>query len=89
MPISQQLLEILCCPSTRTPVAMLDRKRLLALNRAVRSGNLLYSDGSPVQAPLDEALVTTDGSTVYRIDESIPVMLVERAIPTAQLRGWH
>ena len=36
-------------------------------------------------APLDEALVTADGRTVYRVDDGIPVMLENLAIPTEQL----
>ena len=87
MPISEQLLEILCCPRTRTPVRMLDEALLGRLNAEQEAGRLLYADGTAVSEALAEGLVTTDGLTVYRIDDSIPVMLVERAIPTSQLAG--
>ena len=88
MPISQELLQILCCPRTKTPVIMLapdSRHQLARLNAAVESGGLEYADGTAVVEPLAEGLVTTDGTTVYRIDDGIPVMLVERAIRTGQL----
>ena len=88
MPISRELLDILCCPRTRTPVAMLGDDGIGRLNDAVADGSLEYADGSKVGRPLEEALVTTDGSTVYRIDDSIPVMLVDQAIPTGQIEGW-
>ncbi len=84
MPISQELLQILCCPRTKTPVVMLGSERLARLNAAVEAGYLRYADGAAVEEPLEEGLVTTDGLTVYRIDDGIPVMLVEQAIPADQ-----
>ena len=45
-------------------------------------------DGAVVSSPLEEALVTTDGRTVYRVDEGIPIMLEDFAIPTEQLADW-
>ena len=88
MPISQELLQILCCPRTKTPVVMLAPGQLARLNAAVEAGGLEYADGAAVEEPLEEGLVTTDGTTVYRIDDGIPVMLVERAIHTGQLADW-
>ena len=88
MPISQELLQILCCPRSRVPVIMLSAGQVARLNAAVNAGELKYADGSVVKEPLQEALVTTDGRTVYRIDDSIPVMLVDQAIHTDQLADW-
>ena len=88
MPISPDLLEILCCPSTKTPVEMLAADRLELLNAAITAGGVRYADGSAVERPLEEGLVTADGLTVYRIDEDIPVMLVDQAIQTSQLPDW-
>lgn len=88
MPINPDLLEILCCPASKTPVEMVDGERLDRLNAAIAGGYVRYTDGAAVEAPLDEALVTTDGRTVYRIDDGIPVMLVDRGIPTDQVGSW-
>lgn len=88
MPIRADLLEILCCPSTKTPVEMLSDSRLQRLNAAIEAGSVRYADGSLVQRPLSEGLVTTDGLTVYRIDSGIPVMLVDQAIATGQMPDW-
>ena len=88
MPISAELLEILCCPETKTPVVMLSLQQVKRLNAAVECGRLQYADGSAVEKPLEEGLVTTDGLTVYRIDDGIPVMLVDQAIATGQLDDW-
>ncbi len=67
---------------------MLSAGQLARLNAAVQSGRLRYADGSAVDTELEEGLVTTDGRTVYRIDDSIPVMLVEQAIRTDQIGDW-
>jgi len=75
MPISEDLLQILCCPRTKVP----------DLNEQVAKGAVKYHDGSTVEKALDEGLVTEDGKTVYRIDDGIPVMLVDQGIPTDQL----
>lgn len=84
MPISEDLLLILCCPTTKTPVEMLGADRLSQLNAAIERGDVRYADGSPVERAVEEALVTTDGATVYRIDDSIPVMLADQAIAADQ-----
>lgn len=88
MPISAELLRILCCPETKVPVEIVGAERLAALNAAIAAGQVAYADGSTVERPLEEALATVDARTVYRIDDGIPVMLVDRAIPTAQVAGW-
>ena len=87
MPISSDLLEILCCPETKVPVEMLPADKLATLNARVEAGEVAYADGSTVDKPLQEGLMTTDGKTVYRIDDDIPVMLVDKGIPTRQIGG--
>jgi uncharacterized protein YbaR (Trm112 family) len=81
MPISEDLLEILCCPRTKVPVQMLPADQLASLNDRISQGGVTYQDDSPVETPLQEGLITEDGATIYRIDDSIPVMLVDQGIP--------
>ncbi|HUG82193.1 MAG TPA: hypothetical protein VML01_11050 [Bryobacterales bacterium] len=81
MPISEDLLEILCCPRTKVPVRMLPAEQLASLNARIAQGGVTHQDGSPVETPLQEGLITEDGETVYRIDDDIPVMLVDQGIP--------
>ena len=88
MSVDPKLLEILVCPITKVSVGMLGKRRLTVLNRAIAEGGVRYLDGAVVQDPLDEALVTGDGRTVYRVDDGIPVMLEDLAIPTEQLADW-
>ena len=82
--MDRKLLDLLVCPATRQPLAMLDARGLEALNRQMATGGLQRADGSAQAEPLRAALVTRDRKTVYRIDDGIPVLLVEEAIATAQ-----
>ena len=88
MPISQELLEILCCPESKVPVEMMIDSQVVLLNSLVAAGKVKYADGNAVDKPLSEGLITTDGQTIYRIDDDIPVMLIDQAIVTSQLEGW-
>jgi len=88
MPISQDLLEILCCPKTKVPVVMLDGDRLARLNEQIAAGAVVNVGGETVAKPVQEALVTEDSRTVYRIDDGIPVMLIDEGISTDQLGNW-
>ena len=88
MSVDRKLLEILVCPITKVSMQMLGKRKLAALNRAIVEGGVRHLGGEAVETPLDEALVTTDGRTVYRVDDGIPVMLEDLAIPTEQLADW-
>jgi uncharacterized protein YbaR (Trm112 family) len=86
--MDRKLLDILACPATRQPLAMLDTRGLQALNEAIRSGGVTRIDGSTQAEPLREALVTRDRKRVYRIDDGIPVLLVEEGIATGQVADF-
>lgn len=82
--MDRKLLDLLVCPATRQPLAMLESRGLEALNRVITAGTLQRADGSIQAEPLREALVTRDRKTVYRIDDGIPVLLVEEAMASGQ-----
>ena len=88
MALDKRLLEILVCPVTKVPVQILSRDRLAILNRSIEQGEVQFADGSPVRTAIDEALITTDGKTIYRVDSGIPVMLEGESVPAAQIPGW-
>ncbi len=85
MAVSAELLEILCCPVTKQPVAELEEDLLAALNEAIAGGAVKHADGTPVERPLAAGLVTGDGTTVYRVDDGIPVMLPGLGIAAGRL----
>lgn len=86
--MDRKLLDILVCPHTRQPLALLDKAALEAVNRAISGGGVRRNDDSVQAEPLREALVTRDRKTVYRIDDGIPVLLAEEGIATAQVDGF-
>jgi uncharacterized protein YbaR (Trm112 family) len=86
--MDRKLLDLLVCPVTRQPLALLDSRGLQAVNTAIAAGGVLRGDGSAQQDALREALVTRDRKTLYRLDDGIPVLLAEEAIATAQVEGF-
>jgi uncharacterized protein YbaR (Trm112 family) len=86
--MERKLLDLLVCPATRQPLAMLEARGLQAVNAAIEAGGVVRGDGEPQAAPLREALVTRDRKTLYRVDDGIPVLLAEEAIATAQVAGF-
>ncbi|ROO24459.1 hypothetical protein SAOR_14790 [Salinisphaera orenii MK-B5] len=78
--MDKQLLDILVCPATGAAVAPAEAGTLSRLNAAIEAGRAHYADGSPVDRPLQAALITADGITAYRVDDDLPVMLPERGI---------
>ena len=86
--MDRKLLDILACPATRQPLAMLDKAGLEALNRAIAAGGVRRVDDASQAASLREALVTRDHKLVYRVDDGIPVLLVEEAIATSQVSDF-
>ena len=86
--MDRKLLDILCCPTTRQSLALLDSQGLDALNRAIGAGRIKRADDTVQTEPLREALLTRDRKTVYRVDDGIPVLLAEEAIATTQIEGF-
>lgn len=86
--MDKRLLDILCCPVSKTPLRPLNRAELEALNRAIAAGSVDTVAGVRVPTPLSAGLITTDGKVIYRIEDDIPVMLAEEGIGTTQLNGF-
>lgn len=86
--MDKKLLDILVCPASRQPLALLERAGLEAVNQAIAEGGVKRVDDSPQAEPLREALISRDRRTLYRIDDGIPVLLIEEGIATSQLAGF-
>ena len=88
MPVDGRLLEILCCPVSKTPLTILGQDKLDKLNKAITDGEALFIDNEKVTAPLHEGLITDDGKVIYAVQDDIPVLLEEKGIGTAQFQDF-
>ena len=86
--MDKRLLDILCCPVSKTPVRLLARGELEAVNAAIGRGEVDTVAGAPVRARIDEGLITIDRKVVYRVEDGIPVMLPEEGIGTVQMKDF-
>lgn len=84
MAIDGKLLEILCCPVTKSPVNRLSQRQLDALNELMQQQAVHYVSGERITEVLQDGLITQSAGTIYRIDDDIPVMLEEMGINTDQ-----
>jgi uncharacterized protein YbaR (Trm112 family) len=88
MPIDGKLLEILCCPVSKTPLTRLSARRLKFLNQAIADGTVQTVRGETVSQSLREALVTEDSKVIYPVIDDIPVLLEDRGIGTTQFQDF-
>ena len=85
MAVDKVLLDIMCCPETKVDLRQLEQDKVENINAMIKNGAVKYKDGKTVDKPLQEALITIDKKTIYRVDDEIPVMLIEMGIETGQL----
>lgn len=81
--MDQEFLKVLRCPKSQAPVELMAAEELAQLNRAIGEGKIKQVDGAVVKKPLSEALITRDHKTVYRIDDGIPLLVIEQGIALA------
>ena len=76
---------ILRCPVSHKGLSELKKDKLARVNAAIAAGKIKNQEGSSLQQPLSEALVTDDGKRIYPVDDGIPVLLENEAISMEQL----
>ncbi|MEM9173332.1 MAG: Trm112 family protein [Pseudomonadota bacterium] len=78
--MQEQLLDIVCCPSTHQALSRLDRAALRELNERIGAGEVRRIDESVVTNPLRAGLITRDGSRIYPIIDGLVDLLPDSAI---------
>ncbi len=83
--IQQELVDLLQCPETRTPLRLADDSLVARLNEAIAVGTIKNRVGDTLETSLTGGLVTEGGNLLYPIVDDLPIMLVDEAIPLDQL----
>lgn len=80
MSLDPQILELLVCPEARTPLAPASSELIADVNARIAAGDQKNHAGEPVTDALSDALVREDGKCLYRVDDSIPNLLIDARI---------
>ena len=83
--IDKELLEILCCPETKQDLTLIDATQIAKINEFIKANSLKNRAGEVVREQIDGGLLRQDGMFIYAIREDIPIMLIDEAIPVANL----
>lgn len=80
MALNEQLLKILACPETKSPVSLAPGDLIQKLNTKISEGTLRNHAGKPVTERMDAGLLREDGRRLYPILKDIPIMLIDEGI---------
>lgn len=78
--ISKDLLAILVCPESRTPLDIADEDVLALLNHAIVAGKVSNKGGTPVTEQIAAGLIRRDRAVLYPIIDRIPILLADAGI---------
>jgi len=79
--LDQELLEILACPETKEAVKLGDAALVARVNDRIARGEQKNRAGQVVREPVEALLVRADAKVAYAVRDSIPIMLVDEALP--------
>jgi uncharacterized protein len=77
----QDLLDILRCPETHQPFQIADAALIADLNSKIKTAQLKNRAGKPITDPIESGLLRQDRKFLYPVRNSIPVLLIDEAIP--------
>lgn len=79
--IDKELLDILACPENKTPVTLADAALVEKINAAIEKGEVKNRGGQKMEKKIDGGLVREDRAYLYPVEDGIPIMLIDEAIP--------
>ncbi len=83
--MDDELLKMLVCPETRTPLTWAEDSLIEQINTRITSGTLRNRNQQPITQKIDGGVVREDQQYLYPIRDHIPIMLVEESIPLNEL----
>lgn len=83
--MDKRLLDIICCPVTHKGLVLARADQLKKINQAIGEGHLVNRNGTVIDAPMKEALLTEDGKLLYPVTDGIPVLLEGESVTLGSL----
>ncbi|MDY7012281.1 MAG: Trm112 family protein [Cyanobacteriota bacterium] len=77
----REFLNILACPDTKKKVFFAESREISELNARILRGEVTNRANQKVETEITAGLIDEEGNSLYPIEEGIPMMLVDFAIP--------
>jgi uncharacterized protein YbaR (Trm112 family) len=81
MPLEPEFLKLLRCPRTHKPLRPASAAELADLNQRITQRTLVDTSGRAREQPVVEGLVPEGEPVLYPIEEGIPILLIDDALP--------
>lgn len=81
--MDQELLKLVRCPVTKSPLGFADAATIETLNRKITRGTLYNRIGQLIETAIESGLVNEDQSLLLPIRNGITIMVADQAIPLA------
>lgn len=85
--IDPKLLAMLRCPIDGTTLAIATDKLVERFNLQIAAGELRDRVDQKISAPIESALVTTDGKRAYLIRGGIPTLIADESVDLPACRA--
>ena len=83
--MNEKILKLICCPSSKKQLKILDEESLTNLNHAISAGLIKNNQGKILKDEIEQALITEDYELAYIVRDDIPVLLENESIKMNQL----
>ena len=83
--MNKKILKLICCPSSKKQLKILNEEGLANLNQAISAGLIKNNQGKILKDKIDQALITEDHELAYVVRDDIPVLLENESIKMNQL----
>ena len=83
--LNEQFLKILRCPVSGSSLEPAGPELLMRVNAAITGGHLKDRFGDPVTKLIEDGLVNEDRSLLLVVDDGIPNLIADEAIPLKQI----
>ena len=85
--MNEKILKLICCPSSKKQLKILNEESLANLNQAISAGLIKNNQGKILKDEIERALITEDYELAYVVRDDIPVLLENESIKMNQLEN--